>query len=212
MEITCLKYADSVFGEEYIFKGGLKGRLLPITFCFYLIQTESKNILVDVGCNECGGFVFENFIPPVKLLENCGLKCSDITDIIITHSHYDHIACIGEFSGATVYIQKDEYSNGKKYIPETFKVVLFDEEYSLTDDIKVKKIGGHSVGSSIVLIKNYVICGDECYVKKCLTDKISTGATCNLQKSLWFVNEYGKEEYIPLLFHDPENITKTYTL
>ena len=48
MKIVALKYGESIFGENYIFKGGRKDVLLPITFTIYLIQTENKNILEGV--------------------------------------------------------------------------------------------------------------------------------------------------------------------
>lgn len=55
MNIVALKYGESVFGENYIFKSGRKDVLLPISFTIYLIQTENKNILVDVGCDDGAG-------------------------------------------------------------------------------------------------------------------------------------------------------------
>jgi len=56
MKIVALKYGESIFGENYIFKGGRKDVLLPISFTIYLIQTKDKNILVDVGCDDGAGF------------------------------------------------------------------------------------------------------------------------------------------------------------
>ena len=44
MTIAALKYGESVFGENYILKGGRKDVLLPISFTIYLIQTENKNM------------------------------------------------------------------------------------------------------------------------------------------------------------------------
>lgn len=203
MKIVRFKYANSVFGENNIFYGGCKDNLLPISFCIYLIETENKKILVDVGCNSCWGFVFENFIPPVECLKNYGLQPEEVTDVVLTHSHYDHIADIKHYKNSVIHIQRDEYEEGEKYIPEDFKVELFDDEIEIDKDILVKKIAGHSIGSSIVLVKNYIICGDECYVLKCLTDKIPTGATRDLKLSKDFVNKYGDKNYIPLLLHDP---------
>lgn len=71
----------------------------------------------------------------------------------------------------------------------------------------IKKIGGHSIGSCIVLAENYVFCGDECYYEKCLTDKICTGASYNEEASQNFVQEFSKNKYTPLLFHDPNSMT-----
>ena len=207
MKIVALKYGESFFNECYIYKGGKKDILLPISFTIYLIQSGCKNILIDVGCDDGAGFIMTVFKKPVDVLYEYGLKPDEITDIVITHSHHDHIEAIGYYSNATIHIQKDEFASAKKYIPQNLKINLFEEEFLIAKDIIIKKIGGHSIGSCIVLAKNYVLCGDECYHKKCLIDKIPTGSFYNEEKSKDFIDEYSKEKYIPLLFHD-DNILK----
>ena len=202
MKIIALKYGESVFGENYIFKSGRKDVLLPISFTIYLIQTENKNILVDVGCDDGAGFEMSLFKKPVDVLKEYGLSPNDITDVIITHSHHDHIEAIRYYENATIHIQKDQYPSGKMYIPTSFDVHLIYDEFSLAEKIIIRKIGGHSIGSCIVLADNYVLCGDECYYEKCLTDKICTGASHNKEASEKFIVEFNKNKYIPLLFHD----------
>jgi len=202
VKIIALKYGESVFGENYILKGGRKDVLLPITFTIYLIQTENKNILVDVGCDDGAGFEMSLFKNPVDILREYGLSPNDITDVVITHSHHDHIEAVRYYKNAVIHIQKDEYVKGKKYIPTDFNVHLIDDEFLLDENIIIKKIGGHSIGSCIVLADNYVLCGDECYYEKCLTDKICTGSSYNEEESEKFIAEFCKNKYIPLLFHD----------
>ena len=202
MKIVALKYGESVFGENYIFKSGRKDVLLPISFTIYLIQTENKNILVDVGCDDGAGFEMSLFKKPVDVLYEYGVSPNDITDVISTHSHHDHIEAIRYYENATIHIQKDEYPSGKMYIPTSFDVHLIYDEFSLAEKIIIRKIGGHSIGSCIVLADNYVLCGDECYYEKCLTDKSCTGASHNKEASEMFIVEFSKNKYIPLLFHD----------
>ncbi len=207
MKIAALKYGESVFGENYIFKGGNKDKRLPISFTIYLIQTESKNILVDAGCDDGAGFEMSLFKKPIAVLKEYGLSPNDITDVIITHSHHDHTEAVKYYENAVIHIQRNEYAAAKRYIPKSFTVHLIDDTFSLTENVIIKKIGGHSIGSCIVLADNYVFCGDECYYEKCLTDKICTGASYNEELSRTFIEEYGKDTYVPLLFHDPGIMT-----
>lgn len=204
MNITALKYGESVFGENYIFQGGSRERQLPISFVIYLIRTEDRNILVDAGCDDGAGFEMSVFQKPVELVRECGLAPEDITDVVITHAHHDHVEAVRHYSRATIHIQREEYGAAKKYIPPTFRIHLIEDEYALTERVTVKKIGGHSIGSCIVLADSYVLCGDECYYEQCLSQQILTGASCNKEKSRAFLNEYRKSKYIPLLFHDPQ--------
>ncbi|MBE6689373.1 MAG: MBL fold metallo-hydrolase [Ruminococcaceae bacterium] len=202
MKIIALKYGESVFGESHIFDGGRGNVLLPITFTIYLIQTENKNILIDAGCDDGAGFEMSVFKRPVEVLGEYGLTPDDITDVVITHAHHDHVAAVGHYKKAIVHIQKDEYPEAKRHIPEGFDVNLFEDGFTFSEKLIVRKIGGHSIGSCIVLADSYVLCGDECYYKKCLTDKINTGYPFNREKSVEFIQEYSDKKYIPLLFHD----------
>lgn len=207
MKITVLKYGESVFGENYIFRGGRPDVSLPISFTFYLIETEDKKILVDVGCDDGAGFVMSFFQKPVLVLENYGLNASDITDVVITHAHHDHIAAIAPYHNAVIHIQEDEYEVGKSYIPDAYHIHTFKDEFLLCNNVLVRNIGGHTYGSCIVICKenekNYILCGDECYVKACFDRHIPTGAGFRPEVSERFIKEYSGTHNVPLLFHDP---------
>lgn len=148
------------------------------------------------------------FKKPVHVLEDYGLKATDITDVVITHAHHDHIAAIGTYQNAVIHIQENEYEIGKDYIPASFKVHTFSGEFLLCDNVTVREISGHTDGSSIVICEvkkqNYVLCGDECYVKACFDKQIPTGAGFRPEISERFIQKYSGTNYVPLLFHDPD--------
>lgn len=206
IDIISIDYGKSVLPESWIFENGAENKLRPIVFRVYLIKTENRLILADAGCETMPGFVMTDFIGPVKALRNIGVKADEITDLMITHAHHDHIECAKYFKNAVIYIQKDEYEAGKGYLPENLNILTFDEEMQICDGIKAVKIGGHSKGSSIVEItdsgKKYIIAGDECYKGDCLTKQIPTGSSYNPEKSRDFVKKYGNGEYTVLLCHD----------
>ena len=206
IEIIPINYGKSVLPESMIFQNGAENKFRPIVFMVYLIKTENRLILADAGCETMPGFVMTDFIGTVKALENIGVKADEITDLIITHAHHDHIECAKYFKNAVIYIQKDEYEAGKGYLAENLNIRIFDEEMQICVGIKAVKIGGHSKGSSIVEItdsgKKHIIAGDECYMRDCLTKQIPTGISCNPEKSRDFVKKYGKGEYTVLLCHD----------
>lgn len=207
-KLTVLKYGDTVFGENNIFKGGEKNKLLPITFCFYLIETESRKILVDTGCDDGVGFPMSIFCTPTEALAYAGLTADDITDIILTHAHSDHVQSVHRFPCSKIHIQEDEYEHARRFIPEDFDVVTFADEYDLDGEVFVKMIGGHSVGSCVVSFesgdKTVVLCGDECYTDRNLKEKIPTGASKRPEISKEFVEEYSKDKYLVFTCHDPD--------
>ncbi len=90
-----------------------------------LIQTENKNILIDTGIGDYHGDKFDDRFgvkgeknPLITLLKKThGLQPEDITDLIVSHLHFDHIGGLGGdehsqrilFPKATLHIHKDHY-------------------------------------------------------------------------------------------------------
>lgn len=206
LEILPIEYGKSVLAENYIFKDGAEDKIRPIVFMVYVIKTQSKLILVDAGCVTMPWFDMYDFIGAINALEKSGIKPQDITDLIITHAHHDHIECVSEFEHARIYIQQDEYESGKKYFKPGMNITTFDDEMQICPGVKAVKIGGHSKGSCIVEItdgqKKYIIAGDECYLQECIEKKIPTGSSCSPDKSRRFIEKYAGKEYTVLLCHD----------
>ncbi len=90
-----------------------------------LIQTKNKNILVDTGIGDYHGDKFDDRFAvkgekhPLLLVlkKNFNLLAEDISDIIITHLHFDHVGGLGEdennhqeiFPKAKLHIHKKHY-------------------------------------------------------------------------------------------------------
>ena len=67
-------------------------------------QEGDGNILVDVGCNDKAGFEMFVFDQPMNILKQYGILPEQITDIVITHHHHDHIEASGDYPNATIHI------------------------------------------------------------------------------------------------------------
>ena len=93
--------------------GADKTRKTDAQMMFWLIKgPNNKNILVDAGCYhpnvaQCKGI--KDFIKPSDALAKVGLSANDITDIIVSHMHWDHVDGVDLFPNAKVWIQKAEY-------------------------------------------------------------------------------------------------------
>lgn len=89
-----------------------------------LIQTTQRNILIDTGIGDYHGDKFEDRFgvvgevnPLVQILkEKLNLEPSDITDLIISHLHFDHIGGLGTehpqrplFPNATLHLHRQHY-------------------------------------------------------------------------------------------------------
>lgn len=86
-----------------------------LDFCIWLIKGEDgRNILVDAGFRgDAEGaveFKLNFFTRPDSVLMKMGLQGSDITDIIVSHPHWDHIDGLPLFPNAKVWMQKEDYT------------------------------------------------------------------------------------------------------
>lgn len=137
------------------------------------------------------------------ILKENGYEAEDITTIVLTHCHWDHIGGLSLFPNATIYCQRDEYEYAlanstpdsgqyplsfKKYLIEAeHRFCLIDGTYQLNPNVKLIKTGGHSVGSQIIEIENdnelALILGDEVFYYDNITKKIPVGCTVNPEKS-----------------------------
>jgi Zn-dependent hydrolases, including glyoxylases len=96
-----------------------------LVFMIWLLKgSNGKNILVDAGFERNSSAFFpgiSKYIRPDSALEALGVSPQDISDIIITHPHADHINGIDLFPKATIWMQKNDYeffvsdSGRKKY-------------------------------------------------------------------------------------------------
>ncbi len=89
-----------------------------------LIQTTHRNILIDTGIGDYHGEKFDDRFgvqgeknPLIQLLKNdFNLNPSDITDLIISHLHFDHVGGLGGngsqellFPQATLHLHRQHY-------------------------------------------------------------------------------------------------------
>lgn len=210
MKLTVYKYGDTLLPEKMAFKEYREGVKLPISLLFFLIETKNRKILVDVGCDTMPGFELLKHKCPVDVLEESGINRKDITDVVITHAHHDHIDSLRYYENATVYIHLEELEKAEKYLPESVQVIAISGDTEIEENVVIKPICGHSRGSCIVKIDgNVVLCGDECYMQENLTKNIPTASSFNKENSRKFTEEYRKDFYNTILFHDPnlvENI------
>ncbi len=206
ISIYSLKYAESFLPENTLFCGGDKNKKIPITFVSYLIQTDDRNIIVDPGCDTMPGWDMKHYYSPAFVLRQAGVSTKDITDVVITHAHHDHIECVKYYTNAVVYISDEEFPKGKRYLPDGAKVNTFADEFVIHPQIKIVKIGGHSLGSSVVEIETdditHVIAGDECYSNQNIEKKIFTASFYNKEKAIKFIEKYCNEKYRVHICHD----------
>lgn len=169
-----------------------------------LIQTGTRNILVDTGVGLKNADVMEEFgffnMKDITVeLEKCGCKPEDITDIVLTSLHFEHCGgttAIGagdkvelNFPNATVHVAESQWktlldpNERERYmmIPVDVMEVLkqdklhvVKEDEQICPEVELKLVNGHTEGLLLV----YIFDGDDTYVYT--GDSIPTGVNVHL--------------------------------
>lgn len=94
--------------------GADANRRLDIPVMVWLLKgSNGKRVLIDSGFYRqkfLDQWKPQNFRSPADAVSAAGVKPEEITDIVITHAHWDHIDGADLFPKATVWIQRDEYA------------------------------------------------------------------------------------------------------
>jgi glyoxylase-like metal-dependent hydrolase (beta-lactamase superfamily II) len=111
-EIYAIRYATLPgFPVSELVPDAGADRKLDIAMMIWLIRGNGRNVLLDSGFYHDRFFKdwhVNNFVKPSEMLKPLGLKPEDITDVIISHMHWDHADGMDLFPNARIWIQKDE--------------------------------------------------------------------------------------------------------
>jgi glyoxylase-like metal-dependent hydrolase (beta-lactamase superfamily II) len=110
-QVYALKYTD---GQNYpaqrmIVGANPKDSIRLCNMFWFLKGDNGRNILVDVGFIDTTKAGIKNYVNPDLVLQRINVHPSDITDVIITHPHNDHIGGINLFPKAKVWMQEDDF-------------------------------------------------------------------------------------------------------
>ena len=114
-EIYAVRFADVSYSVASLVAGAERGRSIDIAFTIWVARdpANARVVLVDAGFYR-DKFIQQghpnNFVKPSEaLLRGLGIQPDAVTDIIVSHSHWDHADGVDLFPRARVWIQKDEY-------------------------------------------------------------------------------------------------------
>jgi glyoxylase-like metal-dependent hydrolase (beta-lactamase superfamily II) len=92
--------------------GYTKDTKVDIAMVVWLIRGGGHTILFDSGFHRdtfLNEFKMKDYLRPDEAVKLAGVQPGEVTDIVISHAHWDHMGGIDLFPKAQVWIQKAEY-------------------------------------------------------------------------------------------------------
>ena len=113
-EIYAVRYATLAnFPVWSLIAGAERTRRMDIAMMIWVLKgADGRIAIVDSGFHRERYFqqyTVKDFLKPSDALAPLGIKPDDVTDILLTHMHWDHAGGIDLFPSARVWVQKDEY-------------------------------------------------------------------------------------------------------
>ena len=175
-EIYALRYACMPRRRGDNFLGGdPHDAPMPMDFYVWLLRSERRCILVDTGFNARTAQLRGRQLLrcPIEGLAALGVQPADISDVILTHLHYDHAGNLDRLPVARFHIQDDEmeYATGRcmchgalrhayavddvvELVRKVYdeRVVFHDGDSLLAPGVQLLRIGGHTKGLQAVQV------------------------------------------------------------
>ncbi|HEY2460302.1 MAG TPA: N-acyl homoserine lactonase family protein [Candidatus Acidoferrum sp.] len=111
--IQAIRYANSPgFPVAELVMGAPKDEKVDIAFVIWLVRGDGRTILFDSGFHRekwMKQFPVTDYVRPDEAVKLAGVKPEEVTDIVISHAHWDHMGGIDLFPKARVWIQKEEF-------------------------------------------------------------------------------------------------------
>ncbi len=111
-EVYAIRYATIPgFAVNQLVAGADPSRKLDIAMMVWLVRGGGHTILVDAGFYREQFFRqwrVTEFVRPDEAVKRAGVNPEDVTDLIITHMHWDHADGMDLFPKARVWMQKEE--------------------------------------------------------------------------------------------------------
>ena len=101
------------FPVSSLISGADRSRRLDIAMTVWVLKGVNGRVaLVDSGFHRdqyFTAFAVKDFVLPSEAIAPLGIKPEDVTDIFLSHMHWDHAGGLDLFPAARVWVQKDEF-------------------------------------------------------------------------------------------------------
>lgn len=221
--IEAIRYGSGEYPVAGLVMGAPKDEKTTIAMVIWLIRGGGHNILFDSGFHReafLKEFPAEGYLRPDEAVKLAGVQPDEVTDIIISHSHWDHLDGVDLFAKANVWIQKEEYRyyTGEAWQPggnhggvfaedveELLRVnthgrlrLVDGDDVEILPGIRAYTGGHHTYAAQYIRVDGnppFVLASDNCYLYRNLAEH---KASATFSDEFWPANIKNQQRMIEL--------------
>jgi glyoxylase-like metal-dependent hydrolase (beta-lactamase superfamily II) len=229
--IQAIRYASAEDNVAGLVVGAPKDEKINIAMVIWLIRGGGHNILFDSGYHRdtfLNEFPSTEYIRPDEAVKLAGIQPEEVTDVVISHAHWDHMGGIDLFPKARVWIQKEEfrYYTGDAWQPngdhggidpdDVQQLVMLNtagrlslvdgDNIQLFPGIRAYTGGRHTYASQYLRVEGnppFVLASDNCYLYRNLVEHKASATFSNADHAANIRNQY---RMIQLAGGDPDRV------
>ena len=179
-EVLAVRYGCRAARKSEVFLHyGLYGEAdaeIGMDYFFWVARTAEHVVLVDCGFSAHGGASRNRTMlrEPVAALADLGVSPGDVTKLIVTHAHYDHIGNLTSFPAAEIIMARREFDfwtgplgsltlfahsaeqseiENLKAADRAGRITFVAGRDQVADGIELIEVGGHTPGQLVVQIR-----------------------------------------------------------
>jgi glyoxylase-like metal-dependent hydrolase (beta-lactamase superfamily II) len=142
---------------------------LELTIGAFLVRSSDRVMLIDAGVGPIDNDRFKGG-QLLTSLAGLGIRPEDVTDVLLTHLHYDHVGWVTQrgaivFPAATYrchaddwdyFVSRSDADAGalRKLSPVGPRLETFDSDRTVAPGVDVRHAPGHTPGSTIVVLSS----------------------------------------------------------
>lgn len=89
-----------------------EGARIDIALAVWVVRSADRVVLFDTGFFRESWFErfdVRDFVRPDRAIASLGIAPGDVTDVVVSHAHWDHMGGLELFPAATAWIQREEF-------------------------------------------------------------------------------------------------------
>lgn len=176
-EILALRFGTLQMSakDNFLMRADIHDGSLQLDFFIWVIRNDERTLVFDMGFGERSSLRRKRalMMHPIEALVSIGVDAAKVTDVVISHLHYDHSGNSEFFKSAKFHIQDDEvkFATGRHmcycalrsaYDVENVtslvehvhneRVIFHHGDEEIAPGISVHRLGGHTGGMQVLRV------------------------------------------------------------